>query len=53
MNSGVYALRNFRCVERAVKEAVNVAALVRSGQKIVELPHINVRAIRAKSGSLI
>lgn len=48
MQSGVYALCYFGCVERAVKEAINVATLVRSGQKIVELPHIYVRAIRAK-----
>lgn len=48
MQGGVNALCYFGCVERAVKEAVNVAALVRSGQEIVELPHIYVRAIRAK-----
>lgn len=48
MQGGVDALCYFGCVIRAVKEAVNVAALVRSGQEIVELPHIYVRAIRAK-----
>ncbi len=48
MQSGVNSLCDFGCVERAVKEAINVAALVRSGQEIVELPHIYVSAIRAK-----
>ena len=48
MQGGVNALCYFGCVERAVKEAINVAALVRSSKKIVELPHIYVRAVRAK-----
>lgn len=48
MQGGVNALCYFGCVERAVKEAINVAALVCSGQEIVELPHIYVRAVRAK-----
>ena len=48
MQSGVNALCHLGCVERAVKEAVNVAALVCPCKEIVELPHINVRTIRAK-----
>ena len=48
MQSGVNALCHFGCVERAVKEAVNVATLVCSRKEIVEFPHIYVRAIRAK-----
>lgn len=48
MHGSVNALCYFGCVERAVKETINVATLVCSGQKIVELPHINVRAVRAK-----
>lgn len=48
MQGGVDALCYFGCVIRAVKEAINVAALVCPRKEIVELPHINVRAIRAK-----
>ena len=48
MQGGINALCYFGCIERAVEEAVNVAALICSGQKIVELPHINVRAVRAE-----
>ena len=48
MQGGINALCHFVCVERAVKEAVNVATLVCSRKEIVELPHIYVRAIRAK-----
>ena len=48
MQGGINALCYFGCVERAVKEAVNVAALVCPCKEIVELPHINVRAVRAK-----
>lgn len=48
MQGGVNSLCHFGCIERAVKEAINVAALVCSRKEIVELPHINVRAVRAK-----
>ena len=48
MQGGIYALRHFRSVERAVKEAINVAALVCSRKEVVELPHINDRAVIAK-----
>ena len=48
MQGGVNALCYFGCVKRAVKEAINVATLVCPRKEIVELPHIYVRAIRAK-----
>lgn len=48
MQGGIYALRYFGCIERTVKEAINIAALVCSRKEIVELSHINVRAIRDK-----
>lgn len=48
MQGGVDALCHFRSIERTVEKAIYVATLVCSGQEIVELPHINVRAIRAK-----
>lgn len=48
MQGGVNAMCYFGCVKRVVKEAINVANLVCPRKEIVELPHINVRAVRAK-----
>ena len=48
MQSGVNALCHLGCVERAVKEAVNVAALVCPCKEIVELPHIKIAPKTAK-----
>lgn len=48
MQGGVNAMCYFGCIERTVKETINVATLICSRKEIVELPHINVRAVRAK-----
>lgn len=45
MQGGIYALCYFGSIKRAVEEAIYVATFVCSRQKIVELPHINVRTV--------
>lgn len=48
MQGGVDALRYLRCVVGSIQEAVDVAALVRPRQEIVETPHVKFPSLTAE-----